>query len=215
MRCEERTGIAGSLADIDGIAGMLQSSTRDLHQLYSPSLFSIDGKPDSLRRLESGPRACRLNLVVYATHRSLRSTGFHFLLVVARLRARRRSIGPLAGRRRHSSSWRMPCPRLSLSSAPPPCSPPPCCSSCRCSRTFAMLDWMLNTRRRIGSERTVQDRSRTAANGDWTKRPDAGQVRASGLEVGTARRGPVRSLAAWNTGWHRAVHEFARNRDTP
>lgn len=76
-----------------------------------------------------------------------------------------------------------------------------------------MLDWMLNTRRRIDSERTVQDRPRTAADGDWMKRPDAGQVRASGLEDDTAHRGPVRSLAAWNTGWHRAVHDFSRNRD--
>jgi hypothetical protein len=77
-----------------------------------------------------------------------------------------------------------------------------------------MLDWMLNTHRRIGSERTVQDSSRTAASGDWMKQPDAGQVRASGLEDGTARRGPVRSLAVWNTGWHRAVHDFTRNRGT-
>jgi hypothetical protein len=43
MRCEERTGIAGSLADIDKITGMLQSSTRDPDQVYSASLFSIDG----------------------------------------------------------------------------------------------------------------------------------------------------------------------------
>jgi hypothetical protein len=78
-----------------------------------------------------------------------------------------------------------------------------------------MLDWMLNTRRRIGKERTVQDRSCAAANGDWMRRPDAGQVRASGLEDGTARRGQVRTLAVWNTGWHRAVHDFARNRNTP
>jgi hypothetical protein len=78
-----------------------------------------------------------------------------------------------------------------------------------------MLDWMLNTRRRIGSERTAQDRSCTAANGDWSRRPDAGQVRASGLEDGTARRRQVRSLAVWNTGWHRVVRDFARNRDTP
>ncbi|MGB7740664.1 MAG: hypothetical protein WBM03_16275 [Steroidobacteraceae bacterium] len=77
-----------------------------------------------------------------------------------------------------------------------------------------MLDWMLNTRRRIGSERTAQDRSRTAANGDWSRRPDAGQVRASGLEDGTARRRQVRSLAVWNTGWHRVVRDFTRNRDT-
>jgi hypothetical protein len=78
-----------------------------------------------------------------------------------------------------------------------------------------MLDWMLNTRRRFGSERTVQDRSCTAANGDWMTRPGSGQVRASGLEDGTAHRGQVRSLTVWNTGWHRAVHDFARNRDTP
>jgi hypothetical protein len=78
-----------------------------------------------------------------------------------------------------------------------------------------MLEWMLNTRRRIGSERTAQDRSCTAANGDWSRRPDAGQVRASGLEDGTARRRQVRSLAVWNTGWHRVVRDFARNRDTP
>lgn len=78
-----------------------------------------------------------------------------------------------------------------------------------------MLDWMLNTRRRIGSERTVQDRSCTAANGDWMRRPDAGQVRASGPEDVTARRRQVRSLAMWNTGWHRVVRDFARNRDTP
>jgi len=43
MRCEERTGIAGSLADIDNVAEMLQSSTLDLDQVYSRSLFSIDG----------------------------------------------------------------------------------------------------------------------------------------------------------------------------
>ncbi len=78
-----------------------------------------------------------------------------------------------------------------------------------------MLDWMLNTRRRFGTERTVQDRSYAAANGDWRTRPGVGQVRAAGLEDGTARRGPVRTLAVWNTGWHRAVHDFARGRKTP
>lgn len=78
-----------------------------------------------------------------------------------------------------------------------------------------MLDWMLNARRRFGAERTVQDRSYAAANGDWRERPSVGQVRAAGLEDGTARRGPVRTLAVWNTGWHRAVHDFARSRKTP
>lgn len=78
-----------------------------------------------------------------------------------------------------------------------------------------MLDWMLNTRRRLGFERTVQERSCTAASGDWTTRPGSGQVRASGLEGGSTRRGRVGSLAVWNTGWHRAVHDFARDRNTP
>ncbi len=79
-----------------------------------------------------------------------------------------------------------------------------------------MLDWMLNTRSRFGSERTVQDRSCTAANGDWQTRPVVGQVRASGLEDGSARRvQDSRSVAMWNTGWHRAVHDFSRRRDTP
>lgn len=78
-----------------------------------------------------------------------------------------------------------------------------------------MLDWMLNTHRRFGAERTTQDRSCAAANGDWNTRPGVGQVRATGLGDGTARRGPVRSLAVWNTGWHRAVHDFGRGRDTP
>ena len=50
-----------------------------------------------------------------------------------------------------------------------------------------MLDWMLNTRRRFGAERTAQDRSRAAANGDWLARTDIGQVRASGLADGTRR----------------------------
>ena len=76
-----------------------------------------------------------------------------------------------------------------------------------------MLDWMLNTRRRFGFERTTQDRSCTAANGDWMTRPGIGHVRAAGLEDGAARRGQVRSLAVWNTGWHRAVHDFARESD--
>lgn len=78
-----------------------------------------------------------------------------------------------------------------------------------------MLDWMLDTRRRFGFERTVQERSCTAASGDWTTRASSGQVRASGLEEGSTRRGRVRSLAVWNTGWHRAVHDFARDRNTP
>ena len=78
-----------------------------------------------------------------------------------------------------------------------------------------MLDWMLNTRRRFGFERTVQERSCTAASGDWMTRPGIGQVRASGLEEGSTRRGQVHSLAVWNTGWHRAVHDFARDRNTP
>ena len=78
-----------------------------------------------------------------------------------------------------------------------------------------MLDWMLNTRRRFGFERTVQERSCTAASGEWTTRPGIGQVRASGLEEGSPRRRQVRSLAVWNTGWHRAVHDFARDRNTP
>jgi hypothetical protein len=43
MRCEERTGIAGILADIDQAAEMLQSSTHGPDRVYSPSLFSIDG----------------------------------------------------------------------------------------------------------------------------------------------------------------------------
>ena len=75
-----------------------------------------------------------------------------------------------------------------------------------------MLDWMLVTRRRFGAERTVQDRSRAAANRDWSLRPDVGQVRASGLEDGTARQSRTQSLTVWNTGWHRAVHDFGRNR---
>ncbi len=78
-----------------------------------------------------------------------------------------------------------------------------------------MLDWMLSTRRRFGVKRTVQDRSCAAANGDWLTRPGVGQVRAAGLEDGTARRGQGRTLAVWNTGWHRAVHDFARRRTTP
>jgi hypothetical protein len=41
---------------------------------------------------------------VYASHRRLRSTGFHFLTChCAPSDARRRSLVPLAGRRRHSS----------------------------------------------------------------------------------------------------------------
>ena len=79
-----------------------------------------------------------------------------------------------------------------------------------------MLDWMLNTRRRFGSERTVQDRSLAAANSDWRTRPGVGQVRASDLADGSARRVQgSRSVAVWNTGWARAVHDFARRRDTP
>lgn len=79
-----------------------------------------------------------------------------------------------------------------------------------------MLDWMLNTRRRFGSERTVQDRSLAAANSDWRTRPGVGQVRASGLADDLVRRGQCRgSAAVWNTGWARAVHDFARKRDTP
>ena len=45
MRCEERTGIAGSLADIDKIAGMLRSSIIDLDRVYFAPLFSVDGQP--------------------------------------------------------------------------------------------------------------------------------------------------------------------------
>jgi hypothetical protein len=79
-----------------------------------------------------------------------------------------------------------------------------------------MLDWMLNTRRRFGAERTVQDRSCAAANGDWLTQPGVGQLRASGLDDGTThRRHARRSVAVWNTGWHRAVHDFARRRNTP
>jgi hypothetical protein len=77
-----------------------------------------------------------------------------------------------------------------------------------------MLSWMLNTRRRVGLERTVQDRSCSAANGDWTATPGVGQVRASGLEDGTASRAQVRSLAVSNTSWHRMARDFARNRNT-
>jgi hypothetical protein len=58
-------------------AEMLQSSTDSLDRVYCRSLFSIDGLPVSPRRLESGLRACRLNLVVYATHRRLRGTGIN------------------------------------------------------------------------------------------------------------------------------------------
>jgi len=43
MRCEERTGMAGSLADIDYVTKMLQSSTRDRDRVYCAPLFSIDG----------------------------------------------------------------------------------------------------------------------------------------------------------------------------
>jgi hypothetical protein len=79
-----------------------------------------------------------------------------------------------------------------------------------------MLDWMLNTRRRFGVERTAQDRSCTAANGYWLMRPADGQVRASALEDGTAHRGHIRRpVALWNTGWRRAVHDFARSRKIP
>lgn len=78
-----------------------------------------------------------------------------------------------------------------------------------------MLSWMLNTRRRVGHERTVQDRACSAADGDWTATPGVGQVRASGLEVGTARRPQVRSLAVSNTSWHRIARDFARSRKTP
>jgi hypothetical protein len=96
----------------------------------------------------------------------------------------------------------------------PPCWPRACSSSCRCSRTSAMLDWMLNTRRRAGPERTVRDRSRSAADVDWAATPSAGQVRASDLEDGTTRRAPVRSVARSNTSWHRMARDFARNRDS-
>jgi hypothetical protein len=78
-----------------------------------------------------------------------------------------------------------------------------------------MLSWMLNTRRRVGLERTVQDRSCSAANGDWTMTPRVGQVRASGLEDGTASRAQVRSLGVSNTSWHRMARDFARSRKTP
>jgi hypothetical protein len=57
---------------------MLRSSIVDLDRVYSRPLFSIDGQPVSPRRLVSGLRACRLNLVVYASHRRLRSTGITF-----------------------------------------------------------------------------------------------------------------------------------------
>jgi hypothetical protein len=77
MRCEERTGIEGSLADIDKSTAMLLRSISGRVSVYCRPLFSIDGSPASLRRLESGLRACRLNPVVYATHRRLRSTGIH------------------------------------------------------------------------------------------------------------------------------------------
>jgi hypothetical protein len=77
MRCEERTGIAGSLADIDESTGMLLRSIPGGVGVYCRPLFSIDGSPASLRRLESGLRACRLNPVVYATQRRLRGTGIH------------------------------------------------------------------------------------------------------------------------------------------
>jgi hypothetical protein len=77
-----------------------------------------------------------------------------------------------------------------------------------------MLDWMLATHRRFGAERTAQDRSCAAANRDWSMRPGVGQVRAAGLEDVAARRGPTQSLAVWNTGWHRAVHDFGRSRNT-
>lgn len=74
-----------------------------------------------------------------------------------------------------------------------------------------MLDWMLNTRRRFGAERTVQDRSCSAANGDWRTRTRVGQVRASSLEDGTSSRGQLRRTTTdWNTGWHRTVHDFDR-----
>jgi hypothetical protein len=83
---------------------MLQSSKPCLDQVYCPPLFSIDGQPVSLRRLEPGPCACRLNLVVHATHRRLRSTGFHFPgCRRAPSGAHRRSIASLAGRRCHPS----------------------------------------------------------------------------------------------------------------
>jgi hypothetical protein len=55
-----------------------------------------------------------------------------------------------------------------------------------------MLDWMLLTHRRGGFDRTVQDRSYSAAGKDWTRRPAQGHVRACALEDGTTSRTQVR-----------------------
>ena len=75
-----------------------------------------------------------------------------------------------------------------------------------------MLDWMLVTRHRAGSDRTAQGRTYSAANHDSTRRPAAGHVRASAMEDGTARYRHARWLMDWNTGWHRAVRDFGRPR---
>jgi len=89
MRCEERTGIARSLADIAKTTEMLRSSIIGMDRVYFAPLFSIDGQPVAPRRLVSGLCACRLNLVVHATRRRLRSTGITFFILS--LRACRRA----------------------------------------------------------------------------------------------------------------------------
>ncbi len=60
-----------SLANNDKSVGMLLCSIPVRFGVYCGPLFSIDGSPPSRRRLESGLRACRLNPVVYPTHRRL------------------------------------------------------------------------------------------------------------------------------------------------
>jgi hypothetical protein len=75
-----------------------------------------------------------------------------------------------------------------------------------------MLDWMLATRRRAGIDRTVQDRSYSAAGTDSIRRPATGHVRACTLGEGTGLRGRLRLSQDWNTGWRRTVHDFGRDR---
>jgi hypothetical protein len=75
-----------------------------------------------------------------------------------------------------------------------------------------MLDWMLATRRRVGIDRTAQDRSYSAASQDWTRRPAAGHIRACTLEDVTATRRPASLPMDWNTGWRRTVRDFGRDR---
>ena len=75
-----------------------------------------------------------------------------------------------------------------------------------------MLDWMLVTRHRVGTDRTAQGRCYSAADRDPTRRPAGGHIQASALEDGTACRRHPGLPADWNTGWHRAVRDFGRPR---